>query len=357
MRAMGERGPGPDEELEQDGDGRLNRFDRHGLRCFSARDAIAATFVVVLLLALLGGGSLRSAADEMEPGVERSVVAEVGKPAGWVADRLPFAGAARDATAWLSPDDDLGGGAGGFSAAVAAGGASDGGGVAPVTPAAFDPVELGERPPARRPLETLLVTGDSLAMPLDAVLARRLVGDGVEVLREPHAGTGISKSVLLDWGKLSTRQAGRGADAVVVFIGANEGFPMEGPGGGEVECCGADWAAVYATRVRAMMDAYRRAGVARVYWLGLPAPRDPERQRIARAVDAAIAVAAQPWRSQVRVLDMGELFTPGGRYRDAIEVDGSSTIVRESDGIHLNEAGSEVAADAVEAALAEDFER
>lgn len=353
---MGEREPEVPEQLELEGDGRLNRFDRHGLRSFSARDAIAATFLVVLLLALAGGASIRSAADEMEPGVQRSVVAEVGKPAGWISERLPVADAAERMTAWLSPDADLGGGAGGFTAVVQQG-AAEKGGVAPVSPAAFDPVELGERAPSKRPLATLLVTGDSLSMPLDAVLARRLVGDGVRVLREPHVGTGISKTALLDWGKLSGQQAGRGADAVVVFIGANEGFPMDSADGAPVDCCGPSWAAIYATRVRTMMDAYRRAGAARVYWLTLPAPRDAARQRIARTVNAAIVVAAQPWRSQVRLLDMGELFTPGGRYRDAIEVGGRSEIVRESDGIHLNDAGSEVATDAVEEALARDFAR
>ena len=55
------------------------------------------------------------------------------------------------------------------------------------------------------PLKTLLVTGDSLAMPLDAELARRLAGK-VDVKREPHIGTGITKTDLLDWGAESTRQ-------------------------------------------------------------------------------------------------------------------------------------------------------
>ena len=53
-----------------------------------------------------------------------------------------------------------------------------------------------------------------------------------------------------------------------------------------------------------MMDTYRRDGDARVYWLTLPAPRDPARQKVARVVNAAIAVAAQPYRSQVRVIDL-----------------------------------------------------
>jgi hypothetical protein len=38
-----------------------------------------------------------------------------------------------------------------------------------------------------------------------------------------------------------------------------------------------------------------------------------------------------------------------------MEVDGSETIVREPDGIHLNRAGSAIAAGAVEAALDRDF--
>ena len=48
---------------------------------------------------------------------------------------------------------------------------------------------------------------------------------------------------------------------------------MKGAGGREVECCGADWAAAYANRVRPMMNTYRQKGAARVYWVTLPTPR------------------------------------------------------------------------------------
>ncbi len=82
-----------------------------------------------------------------------------------------------------------------------------------------------------------------------------------------------------------------------------------------------------------------------MYWLTLPIPRDDDLAEVARTVNAAIEVAAQPFRAQVRVLDMTELFTPGGRYRDAMTLDGRKRIVRESDGIHLNDAGAGLAAD------------
>jgi hypothetical protein len=104
-----------------------------------------------------------------------------------------------------------------------------------------------------------------------------------------------------------------------------------------------------------MMNTYRQGGGARVYWLTLPIPRDGDLAEVARAVNAAIEVAAQPFRAQVRVLDMTSLFTPGGRYRDAMTVDGRRRIVRESDGIHLNETGAGVAADVVLAAVRRDF--
>ena len=72
-------------------------------------------------------------------------------------------------------------------------------------------------------------------------------------------------------------------------------------------------------------------------------------------VNEAIGVGAQPYRIHVRVLDMVQLFTPGGEYRDSMDVDGTEKIVRESDGVHLNETGAEVAADTVLDALSDDF--
>ena len=52
---------------------------------------------------------------------------------------------------------------------------------------------------------------------------------------------------------------------------------------------------------------------------------------------------------------MTELFTPCGRYRDAMTLDGRKRIVRESDGIHLNAAGAGLAAEKVLEAVRRDF--
>ncbi len=239
-----------------------------------------------------------------------------------------------------------------------AGEAAGGAEAAPITTDSFDPAELGVKPKQLPALKSLLVTGDSLAQPLDVQLARRLAGDGVATKRDAHLGTGISKTDLVDWGLLSTKQVkDKQPDAVVMFMGANEGFPFPAAGGASVQCCSAEWAVTYATRARSMMDTYRRDGDARVYWLTLPLPRDPARQKIARAVNAAIRVAAQPYRSQVRVVDMTDLFTPGGRYRAAMTVGGRETLVRRPDGIHLNDAGASIALKVVLERLRADFQK
>jgi lysophospholipase L1-like esterase len=282
-----------------------------------ARDALVVVWLAVVLLVLFQGAGVRGGAEELSPGLGRDVVEAVGEPTGWIADNLPFSGRTDDALAWLE---------------------SDGG---PATPAASDGAT------------TLLVTGDSLSMPLDTELARRYAGSDIAVEREPHVGTGISKSDLVDWTELSAKQVRkRDPDAVVVFIGANEGFPMPAPGGsGQVSCCGDEWQAAFAARVARVMETYRQRGAAHVYWLTVPIPRDPARQEIADAVNAAVRAAAEQVGDGVTVIDLDEQFAPDGGYTDAIDVDGRERIVREQDGIHLNAAGAAVAADVVQDAV------
>jgi lysophospholipase L1-like esterase len=324
-------------------DSLMERFDRWDLRRFTGWDAVKAVALTTVLLLIFAGGSVRKAADELKPGLGRNIVNAIAGPAGWVSDQLPFAATRRDLTSWLSPDEQLSGT--GFEA----GGASPGR-AAPVSPAP---------PSTPQPLHRLLVTGDSLSTPLDIEIARKLAdqGGGVQVTRDPHLATGISNTGLVDWGQLSSTQAANDdPDAVILFIGANEGYPMPNANGAQVSCCGPRWEAIFRSRLGQMMDNYLRGGVQRVYWLTVPTQRDPARKPIADTVNEAVEQAAVERGASVRVVDLRPTFTPGDTYRDSINIDGKQTIVRESDGIHLNEEGSSVAADLVLQAVDRDFD-
>jgi len=175
-------------------------LDRPTGRSLRARDALVCVLVAAALLLVFKGQAIRGAGEKMDSGIERTVVLALGHPAGWVADSIGLGDDVDRLTASLSPDDALSG-PGGFDETTSAGPAS--GAVAPVTPDAFDAAALGEKPTRLPKLGTLLVTGDSLAQPLDVELARRLAPEGVRTVRDVRLGTGISKSDLLDWGRQS----------------------------------------------------------------------------------------------------------------------------------------------------------
>jgi hypothetical protein len=162
--------------------------------------------------------------------------------------------------------------------------------------------------------------------------------------------TGISKPSLLDWRAHAREQAaGIRPDATVVFLGANDGFRMAG-----ADCCGALWIAEYARRAREMMRTYARGGRGRVYWLLLPAARDGFFRETFPAVNAALRQAAAGLQDDVRLIELDEVFTPGGRFRKSMRVGGKRVRVRQGDGVHLNATGAALAARLVVAGMRRD---
>jgi lysophospholipase L1-like esterase len=201
---------------------------------------------------------------------------------------------------------------------------------------------LRARPPGGR--LRILATGDSMIQIVDIFLKKRLGGGGpARVRSDAHISTGISKPSLLDWQAQARRQAAGRPDVVVMFLGANDGFPM-----GDAACCNNDaWISEYARRAREMMRSYGRGGRTRVYWLLLPTPRGGFFRETFPAVNAAIRRAAATAARDVRVIDLVEVFTPGGRYRDSMPVGGRKQRVRQGDGVHLNTTGASVAANVI----------
>lgn len=322
-------------------------------RRLRARDALLCIGIASLLLLIFKGEAIQRWGDQLSAGPDRSIVLAVGNPAASVDRALPFERAGELATEWISPNPNNPESNSGWENAADT--VVGGGGIPAVTPDAFDPVALGEPAAPPLPLHTVLITGDSMSQPLDVHLARLLVPLGINAIRDAHVGTGISKPGFVNWGSLSAQQARDDhPDAVVVFIGANEGFPMP-YAGKQVSCCSAPWAAAYADRVRQMLDAYRQGGRGRIYWLLLPAQREASHQAIGRVVNLAVTVGAQAYAAQTRIIDLNPIFNPSGHYQDAITVNGESQIVRDPDGIHLNDAGAQVAANLVLATMRKDF--
>ena len=196
----------------------------------------------------------------------------------------------------------------------------------------------------------VLATGDSMIQIIDSYLQQRIGSGPARVRSDAHISTGISKPSLLDWPAHAMRRArGMRPDVTVMFLGANDGFPMAGAG-----CCGRAWRLEYARRARGMMRTYARGGRARVYWLLLPAPRGGNFRKVYFAVNAALRRAARGLEDDVRLIDLVEVFTPGWRYRDSMQIGGRTVRVRQSDGVHLNTTGASLAATLVIRAMRRD---
>lgn len=175
----------------------------------------------------------------------------------------------------------------------------------------------------------VLATGDSMIQVVDAHLGRALRARRGSVRSDAHISTGITKPFLMDWLAHARGSAGSvKPDVTVVFLGANDGFPLDG-----AACCSGRWIEGYARRAGAMMRAYLRGGRGRVLWLLLPTPRRANFARVFRGVNAGVVRAARGFRDdEVRVIDLRRV---RGRQSDGIHLDGTgarvaaSLIVRE----------------------------
>jgi hypothetical protein len=191
----------------------------------------------------------------------------------------------------------------------------------------------------------VLATGDSMIQVVDGFLAKEVRPEHFKVRSDAHISTGISKPFLLDWPRHAARLArAYRPTASVVFLGANDGFPLRWEGKRRA-CCGVAWRHAYAARARRMMQGLERGGASRVYWLTLPAPRPRMWRRVYRAVNSALLeAAAREGPERVRLIDMGRVFTPSGHFQQTIVRGGHRVSVRQPDGIHLNVAGARIAA-------------
>jgi len=202
--------------------------------------------------------------------------------------------------------------------------------------------------PASRRLR-VLATGDSMIQIIDGDLKRRLARRGpISVRSDAHISTGISKPFSFNW-PAHARASARDVhpDLTVMFLGANDGFPMGTPSGAKVACCDQGWVREYARRAQQMMRSYARGGAATVYWLLLPAPRSQRFRAVFGPVNQALRTAARSFPGVVRLIDLGATFTPHGRFRTRMRWHGRVRTVRQADGVHLSAAGASIATELI----------
>jgi hypothetical protein len=201
----------------------------------------------------------------------------------------------------------------------------------------------------------LLATGDSMIQIIDGFLDARLARAGIAVHTDARISTGITKPFLLNWPLHARAQARQlRPDVSVVFIGANDGYPLRSRSGRRVDCCGRGWVAAYARKASAMMSSYARHGSGTVYWATLPAPRKASYRRIYRQINAALRDAARRHPGEVHIVPLARRFTPGYRFRQSIRWGGRLVSVRQGDGIHLNVTGASIAATMIVRAMRRD---
>ncbi len=195
----------------------------------------------------------------------------------------------------------------------------------------------------------VLVTGDSMVYGVIDVLERAVRKTGGTLTGDPNPATGITKPALLVWPDHARESARSVApDATVVFLGAAvDTFPLTTQAGATAECCGPEWTAEYSRQVREMMQAYLRQGSGVVYWILLPAPRDPRRVESIHAINEAIQRAAATFDDGIAVVDIRPAISPGDRYRETAIYHGRRRPIRETDGIHLANAGVHLACEVI----------
>jgi hypothetical protein len=209
------------------------------------------------------------------------------------------------------------------------------------------------QPTAADPL-TIVEVGDSLGEDLGFGLADEFGSDPyVRIIQAAKGDTGLARPDYYDWPTaLEQLLQEYRPGAVVVFLGANDGqgFIWQG---NPVEYGAPLWLSVYGDRVAQMMSESLQAG-ARVLWVGMPvmgSTTEPYLSSEMQTLDGIYAAQAAKHPGVTYFSSWPVFSTPSGQYTASAVVDGQLQVVRDPDGIHLDGAGAELLATALEPAM------
>ena len=198
----------------------------------------------------------------------------------------------------------------------------------------------------------VLVTGDSQA----EFIGQRLIDQSppglLEVETAARNGTGLTNPAFFNW-EINAEQevATREPDAVVMAIGGNDGFNVQAPDGSLYDPGDPAGRPVRAARGRGELRLLRN-GRRPVLGAASYGAR-PEVQRDLPSQNWAVKRATE----SVPTLRYVDVYTTlnGGRYSDALKIDGRRVLARQPDGIHFTRDGAVAAARLILDSMAEDF--
>lgn len=212
------------------------------------------------------------------------------------------------------------------------------------------PAIAGRTPSAEDPLRMWL-GGDSMTIELSQSVTEAVTGrPEVALETHPQVSSGLTRPDYFDWPSyLADEVLPTDPEVVVVMFGANDSQGMD-VDGTPYQPDSPEWAEEYRRRVGVVMDQLRGDG-RMVVWVGQPRMRDGGFDARMQALDEIYASEAEsrPW---VRFLDSRPVLSPdGGGYQAAAD----GVDLRQGDGIHLDRGGADLLAEAVLAAVDEQF--
>jgi uncharacterized protein len=300
--------------------------------------------IALLVAALFNSEAIVRAGESMQGGTTRDVVLSVARPlddvAGAVGLHLPRQGFDK---------------AFGQEAKTAEGTELEQGSTAILRPnKRKDARQSFVQPTPTSPVE-VFVTGDSQAQFIGELLTDELPDDLFNVEVMPRNATGLTNPEFFNW-EINAQQEidARKPDAVVMVIGANDGFNVLGEDGQLYGPQDPEWETEYARRAAVVMRELGSKGKRPVYWLPPPTARDPEFNTIYETQNRAIEQAARAVPG-ARYVDIYNTIN-NGRYSDELKIDGRRVLARQSDGVHFSREGSIVPTRLALEAMAKDYE-
>jgi uncharacterized protein len=305
---------------------------------------LGVVVIALLVAALFNSEAIVRAGESMQGGTTRDVVLSVARPlddvAGAVGLHLPRQGFDK---------------AFGQEAKTAEGTELEQGSTAILRPnKRKDTRQSFVQPTPTKPVE-VFVTGDSQALFIGELLTDELPDDLFNVEVMPRNATGLTNPEFFNWEINAQQEIGaRKPDAVVMVIGANDGFNVLGEDGQLYGPQDPEWETEYARRAAVVMRELGSNGKRPVYWLPPPTARDPEFNTIYETQNRAIEQAARAVPG-ARYVDIYNTINDG-RYSDELKIDGRRVLARQSDGVHFNREGSIVPTRLVLEAMAKDYQ-